>query len=200
MLFVVTFSITVLTVHAELHHKTLTVDATDRESWVYVSLLEGETVDIKDAATSLEWDLGFQRTVVITNGGASGSGESAVLVLENIDFEDILEAPDGDYVQDTEQIATIARGDGWYTYTGPPNHWILPNVRVYILRTAIGDFAKLHFIGYYENNETKEGSGHISIEYVLQDDGSRSFIESNATDVVAQEKLTTTWAEIKHSR
>ena len=70
MLIVVTFSITVLTVHAELHHKTLTVDATDRESWVYVNLLEGEIVDIKDAATSLEWDLGFQRTDVITNGGA----------------------------------------------------------------------------------------------------------------------------------
>ena len=68
------------------------------------------------------------------------------------------------------------------------------------MRTAIGDFAKLHFIGYYGNNETKEGSGNISIEYVLQDDGSRSFAESNPADVVAQEKLATTWAEIKQSR
>ena len=200
ILFVVIFSITVLTVHAELHHNTLTVDATDRESWVYVSLLEGETVDSKDAATSLEWDLGFQRTAVIANGGVSGSGDAEVLVLEDIAFEEILEAPGGEYIADTEQIATIARGDGWYTYTGPPNHWILPNARVYILRTAIGDFAKLRFMGYYENNETKEGSGHISIEYVLQDDGSRSFAESNPADVVAQEKLTTTWAEIKQSR
>ena len=39
ILFVVTFSITVFTVYAELHKHTLTVDATDRESWTYVSLL-----------------------------------------------------------------------------------------------------------------------------------------------------------------
>lgn len=200
ILFVVTFGITVLTVYADLHHNTLTVDATDRESWVYVNLLEGDIVDIKDAATSLEWDIGFQRTAVITNGGVSGSGDAEVLVLEEIDFEKILEAPDGEYIVDTDQIATIARGDGWYTYTGPPNHWILPNARVYILRTANGDYSKLRFMGYYVNNETKEGSGHISIEYVLQDDGSRNFIESAPTEVVAQKKLTTTWGEIKQSR
>ncbi len=199
ILFVVTISITVLTVYADLHHNTLTVDATDRESWVYVNLLEGGIVDIKDAATSLEWDLGFQRTAVITNGGNSGPGDAEVLVVEDFDFEDILEAPEGEYISDTEQIATIARGDGWYTYTGPPNHWILPNARVYILRTAIGDYAKLRFMGYYENNETKEGSGNISIEYVLQDDGTRNFT-SDPTDVVAREKLVTTWAEIKQSR
>lgn len=51
LLFVITFSMTVLTVHAELHQNTLTVDATDRESWVYVNLLEGKVVDINDATT-----------------------------------------------------------------------------------------------------------------------------------------------------
>lgn len=142
ILFVVTFSITVLTVYADLHHNTLTVDATDRESWVYVNLLEGDLVDIKDAATSIEWDLGFQRTAVIANGGVSGPGNAELLVLEETVFEDILEAPEGGYIADTDQIATIARGDGWYTYTGPPNHWILPNARVYILRTANGNYAK----------------------------------------------------------
>ena len=200
ILFVVTFSFTVFSVYAELHKYTLMIDATDRESWTYVNLLKGEVVDINDAATSLEWDLGFKRTAVITNGGDSGSGKSAALVLEDTDFEKILEAPDGDYVQDTEQIATIARGDGWYTYTGPPSHLVLPNARVYILQTAVGDYAKLRFLGYYENNETKEGSGHISIDYVIQDDGSRSFTESDPTDVVARKKLTTTWADIKQSR
>ena len=200
VLFVVTFSTTVFTVCAELHQNTLTVDATDRESWTYINLLEGKVVDIKDAATSLKWDLGFQRTVVITNGGVSGSGEAKVMVLDDISFDDIIEAPEREYVPDTDQIATFARGDGWYTYTGPPNHWILPNARVYILRTAIGNYAKVRFIGYYENNETKEGSGYISIEYVLQDDGTRSFTESDPADVAAREKLTTTWGGIKQSR
>ena len=90
--------------------------------------------------------------------------------------------------------------------TGPPNHWVLPNPKVYVLRIAVDSkakpaspyyYAKVRFIGYYENNETKEGAGNITIEYVLQDDGTRTFVESVPTSVDAQRKLTTTWAAIK---
>ena len=206
LLLVFTISTTVLTVGAELHQNTLTVDATDRENWAYINLTEGETVDIADAATSMAWDLGFKRTAVIANGGVSGPGKTGALALKDIFFEDVLEAPKEEYVSDTEQIATFARGDGWYTYTGPPNHWVLPNSKVYILRIPADptaesegpyDYAKVHFIGYYENNETKEGSGYVTIEYVLQDNGTRSFIESEPTHVEARGKLTTTWASIK---
>ena len=202
----ITVSITVFTVSAELHQNKLTVDATDRENWAYVNLTEGETVDIADPATSMAWDLGFKRTQVIVNGGISGPGKTGALALEDFSFEDVLEAPEKEYVSDTEQIATFARGDGWYTYTGPPNHWVLPNPKIYVLRipanpTAESEgpyyYAKVRFIGYYENNETKEGSGYISIEYVLQDDGTRIFVESEPTSVDAQGKLTTTWASIK---
>ncbi len=196
-LFIFTVSVAALIVSAELHQNTLTVDATDRENWSYISLFEGKVVDIEDAATSLKWDLGFRRTSVIVNGGVSGPGKASVLALEDTIFEDVLEAPNGDYVSDTDEITTIARGDGWYTYTGPPNHWILPNDVVYVLQTAIGNFAKFRFIGYYENNESKEGSGNIGIEYVLQDDGSQNFIETETTAVTAKQKLTTTWADIK---
>lgn len=205
-LLAITVSIVVLTASAELHQNTLTVDVTDRENWAYVNLTKGETVDIADPATSMAWDLGFKRTAVIANGGISGPGKTGALVLKDISFEDVLKAPEGDYVSDTDQIATFARGDGWYTYTGPPNHWVLPNPIVYALRIAINPkaqppspyyYAKVRFIGYYENNETKEGSGNITIEYALQDDGTRSFIESVSTSVDTQRKLTTTWAAIK---
>ena len=205
LLLAFTISTTVLTVDGELHQNTLTVDATDRENWAYVNLTEGETVDIADAATSMAWDLGFKRTGVIANGGVSGPGKTGALALEDIPFEEVLEAPEGEYVSDTEQITTFARGDGWYTYTGPPNHWVLPNPRIYILRIPADPtasegpyyYAKIRFIGYYENNETKEGSGYVSIEYVLQDDGTRFFVESEPTSVEARGKLTTTWASIK---
>ena len=204
-LLVFTVSIAVLTVFAELHQNTLTIDATDRENWAYIDLTKGETVDIADPATSMAWDLGFKRTAVIVNGGVSGPGETGALALKDISFEDVLKAPEGDYVSDTDQIAAFARGDGWYTYTGPPNHWVLPNPKVYVLQIdadpkaqpASSYYAKVHFIGYYKNNETKEGSGNITIEYVLQDDGTRTFLESAPTSVDAQRKLTTTWAAIK---
>ena len=205
-LLVFTVSIAVLTVSAELHQNILTVDATDRENWAYINLTTGETVDIADPAASMAWDLGFKRTAVIVNGGISGPGKTGALALKDISFEDVLEAPEGDYVSDTDQIATFARGDGWYTYTGPPNHWVLPNPKVYVLQIAPDPkaqpaspyhYAKVHFVGYYENNETKEGSGHITIEYVLQDDGTRIFVESEPTRVDPKSKLTTTWAAIK---
>ena len=202
----ITVSVAVSTASAELHQNTLTVDATDRENWAYINLTKGETVDIADAATSMAWDLGFKRTEVIANGGVSGPGQTGALALEDISFEDVLEAPEGEYVSDTEQIATFARGDGWYTYTGPPNHWVLPNPKVYILRISEDStaepedsyyYAKVRFVGYYENNENKEGSGYVTIEYVFQDDGTRAFVETEPTSVDARGKLTTTWAAIK---
>lgn len=134
---------------------------------------------------------------MIVNGGVSGPGEGSALILDGVQFEDIVEAPEGDYVPDTDQITAIARGDGWYTYTGPPNHWILPNDWVYILQTAVGLFAKMRFIGYYTNNEAKEGSGNITIEYVFQDDGGRNFRVSTQTSVDSNTKLVTTLAQLK---
>lgn len=206
---VFTVGIAAFTASAELHQNTLMIDATDHENWTYINLTEGETVDIADPATSMAWDLGFKRTAVIVNGGASGPGKTGALILKDISFEDVLKAPEDDYVSDTDQIATFARGDGWYTYTGPPNHWVLPNPKVYVLRIAAHTktqpanpyyYAKVRFIGYYENNETKEGSGYISIEYVLQDNGTRIFIESVPANVDAKRKLTTTWAAIKRQK
>lgn len=203
---VFTVSIAVLTASAELHQHTLTIDATDRENWAYINLSKGETVDIADPASSMTWDLGFKRTAVIVNGGASGPGKTGAVAFKDISFEDVLEAPEGDYISDTNQIATFARGDGWYTYTGPPNHWVLPNSKVYVLRITADpktqpdspyNYVKVRFIGYYENNETKEGSGYVSIEYVLQDDGTRIFVESAPTSVDAKRKLTTMWAALK---
>ena len=203
---VFTLSIAVFTASAELHQNILTIDATDRENWAYINFTEGETVGIADAASSLAWDLGFKRTEVIANGGVSGPGKTGALVAKDISFEDVLEAPEDDYISDTDQIATFKRGDGWYTYTGPPNHWVLPNPKVYVLQIARDpkaqpaspyNYAKVRFIGYYENNKIKEGSGHITIEYVLQDDGTRFFVESEPTSVDPKGKLTTTWAAIK---
>ena len=90
----ITVSVAVSTASAELHQNTLTVDVTDRENWAYINLTKGETVDIADAATSMAWDLGFKRTEVIANGGVSGPGQTGALALEDISFENVLEAPE----------------------------------------------------------------------------------------------------------
>ena len=197
LMFICTIVFRVALAEAELHSATVTIDATSREAWTFFSFAAGKPVEIEDHRSSTDWDLGFQRTKVIVNGGVSGPGAGSALVLDGVQFEEVVEAPEGDYVPDTDQIATIARGDGWYTYTGPPNHWILPNDRVYVLQTAVGLFAKLRVIGYYTDNDAKEGSGNITIEYAFQDDGSHSFQTSAQTSVDAKAKLVTTWARLK---
>ncbi|MEM6927583.1 MAG: HmuY family protein [Myxococcota bacterium] len=53
--------------------QTLTVDATDRENFVYVDLDTATVLDAS-AADGTDWDLAIRRFEIRTNGGTSGSG------------------------------------------------------------------------------------------------------------------------------
>ena len=161
-----------------LESLTFTIDATNREAWAYFSLASGDTVDVADAENSEAWDIGFQRTQVKLNGGISGPGMGSVVMLTETTFEAVTEAPADGYLSDTEDtLAIVPQSEkGWYIYTGPPAHWILPlEDRVFVIKAADGTFAKVRFIGYYKDNENKKDSGFVRFEYVHQPDGSRNF-------------------------
>lgn len=165
-------------VEAALVRQTYTVDATNAEAWTYFSFDTGEVVVIEDAANSEDWDLGFQRTKVKLNGGVSGPGMGSVVMLTDTSFEDVDTVPEDGYLTDSaETLAIVPQSEmGWYIYTGPPTHWVLPlEGRIFVIRTATGKFAKVRFIGYYKDNENKVDSGNVTFEYVHQPDGSRSF-------------------------
>lgn len=181
---------------SEVKENTITIDATNQEDFAFFSFDTGEVVTVKDQNVSLDWDLGLKRTEVIVNGGSSGNGKGGAIVLEKANFSEITEAPVDGYVADTEKIATLARGDGWYNYTGPPRHQILIRDKVFILQTAKGHYTKMFFVGYYKDNEAKD-SGHITITYAYQDDGSRNFIQAKKTSVNSKGKLASTWADLK---
>ena len=155
-----------------------TIDATSKEAWAYFSFAKGNTVEVADPPNSMDWDLGFQRTKVITNGGVSGPGKGGAMLLKDVEFEGVKEAPADGYAVDSDQNLAIAAQseEGWYIYTGPPNHWILPlENRVFVVQAADGTFAKMRFIGYYKNNDNKKDGGFVTFEYVHQLDGSRNF-------------------------
>lgn len=155
-----------------------TIDATSKEAWAYFSLAKGDIVEVADPLNSMDWDLGFQRAKVITNGGVSGPGKGGAVLLKDVEFDQVKEAPAGGYVVDSdENLAIVAQSEeGWYIYTGPPNHWILPlEKRVFVVQAADGTFAKVRFIGYYKDNDNKKDSGFVTFEYVHQPDGSRNF-------------------------
>lgn len=157
---------------------TFTIDATNREAWVYFSFASGNTVNVEDAENSEAWDIGFQRTQVKLNGGISGPGMGSVVMLTETTFEAVTEAPAEGYLADAEDtLAIVPQSEkGWYIYTGPPAHWILPlEDQVFVIRAAGGTFAKVRFIGYYKDNENKKDSGFVTFEFVHQPDGSRNF-------------------------
>lgn len=157
---------------------TFTIDATNREGWAYFSFASGDTVDVADAENSEAWDIGFQRTQVKLNGGISGPGMGSVVMLTETTFEAVTVAPADGYLADAEDtLAIVPQSEkGWYIYTGPPAHWILPlEDRVFVIKAADGTFAKVRFIGYYKDNENKKDSGFITFEYVHQPDGGRNF-------------------------
>ena len=157
---------------------TFTIDATNREAWAYFSFASGDIVEVEDAANSEAWDIGFQRTQVKLNGGISGPGMGSVVMLTETTFAAVTVAPADGYLADTEDtLAIVPQSEkGWYIYTGPPAHWILPlEDRVFVVKAADGTFAKLRFVGYYKDNENKKDSGFITFEYVHQPDGSGNF-------------------------
>ena len=155
-----------------------TIDATNREAWAYFSFTKGNVVEIADPLNSMDWDLGFQRTTVITNGGVSGPGKGGAVLLKDVEFEGVKEAPAAGYAADADENLAIAAQseEGWYIYTGPPNHWILPlEKRVFVVQAADGTFVKVRFTSYYKDNTNKQDGGFITFEYVHQPDGSRNF-------------------------
>ena len=157
---------------------TFTVDATSREAWTYFSFAKGGAVEVADPANSINWDLGFQRTKVKLNGGVSGTGKGRAIMLTDVEFNEVNEAPASGYAADSDaNLAIVAQSEkGWYIYLGPPNHWVLPlENRVFVVQAADGTYAKLRFVGYYKDNANKEDGGFITFEYIHQPDGSRQF-------------------------
>jgi hypothetical protein len=145
------------------------IDASDEALWVYFSFATAGQVSPADPATSAEWDLGFQRFHIVSNGGASGGGGVAVAVLSDQTFDSVLEAPADGYVadapddDDSDTIANSAfeQGDGWYAYD-EATFRLSPRPIVYVVRTARGADYKLSILDYYD---AAGSSGHPSFSW-----------------------------------
>lgn len=137
-------------------------------------LRDSSIVASADSATTA-WDIGFNGTTIITNGGDRGPGNGACTLLTAVDFDALTTAPESGYVGGTV-------GKEWYSYTGPagnPPHTILivPGV-VLALRTADGNYAKLQILGYYKGAPASpsgtEPARYYTFRYVVQLDGTRT--------------------------
>jgi len=149
-----------------------------------------------DSASS-KWDIGFNATTIIINGGSSGPGQGVAQVLTEA-FQDVVTAPETGYHADGANqtcpgVQTPAgtfpgapyaictgSGHGWYNYdsNGP---LITPIAgRTLVVRTAAeGNYAKVRILSYYKGSPfdpdpLADESRYYTFEYVLQPDGSRN--------------------------
>jgi len=145
------------------------VDASDAEAWIYFSFVSRGQVIPLDPLSSADWDLGFQRFHIVSNGGASGSGGAAIAVLTEQSFDAVSSAPADGYVpdqpdsDDSDSVVNsmFEEGDGWYAYDDMTNR-LSPRGNVYVVQTARGAHYKLAILDYYD---VAGSSGHPSFSW-----------------------------------
>ena len=186
----------------------MTGQVADLGQYTLYSLRDGEVVlsyddEDRSDSTSTAWDIGFQGSTIIVNGGASGPGMGAALILEEA-FDAVTEVPatatlrvDGS--ADCPSVSTpggtfpgaplaVCTGsdNGWYTYVPFPGNqggYLVPTPgRTLLVRTADGEgFAKIRFESYYQGAPatseitfTTPGR-YYTFNYALNESG-RSFV------------------------
>ena len=140
----------------------------------YYSLRENRVVAPEDSATTA-WDIGFQGTKLLFNGGTSGPGEGAAALLP-VAFESLTALPaDAVLVADGERpcprgaalAVCTGSGNGWYLYaengvTPVPDQTVA-------VRLADGGAARLRVLAYRlgETDATGERPRFYTFEYAL---------------------------------
>ena len=171
------------------------VNAKEKGSWMLVEFATGKTHKISEKETKklghVPWDLGFGRTKIISNGGQTNPlGNTGVINLGPVNFDDILTAPKEGYVQDHRSLGNLINKElaGWYNYR-TRTHNIESKKNVYALKLNDGMFMKMRILNYYCGNQdndcrsmmcTREQAACLVIEYVLTESGSKSFPASDS--------------------
>ncbi|MBI4389385.1 MAG: HmuY family protein [Nitrospinae bacterium] len=181
---------------------TVRVDAASRDVWTLLDFATGKTYSIQDPEkekarlNEFKWDLGFQRTKIITNGGETNPrGAVGVVNLGKIDIDDVKEAPETGYLADTNAWGKLNNPSlaDWYLYR-TRTHNIESQKNVYVARTADKSYVKFRILNYYCNqNESdcatamcpRDEAACITLEYVRQPSGERIFPAPVARESVA---------------
>ena len=137
------------------------------------------------------WDIAFRATSIIVNGGVSlgtddepeRNGNGAAYIFDGT--MDEMQIVDTSLLkQDSESGYAIptGTGNGWYTYSGPPNHIISPTPgKILVLRTHDNKYAKVEILSYYlgapENPEAfTDQSRYYTFNYIYQpNEGATTF-------------------------
>ena len=153
----------------------------DKNPWVYISLATGAAVGLTDieAITSSDWDLGFKRFVVRTNGGDSGPGAggafrvalpwdkvtAATLGQQTLPSESWFNAECMLVNVDPDTNDLITTFTGWSVYD-EASHVLTAGDFVYITAGADGSLYKVAILDYYST--PKGGTGSVAGRYKVR--------------------------------
>jgi len=163
-------TVSIRPVDRRIDYPTLTVDASTREEWTYVSLTGAAVLEEapEDPANDLGWDLAFSRTRIRTNGGTSGAGLGGALELEGeTNIVLLTELPAEGYVVDepfaegppgAPEVSSSRVLGGWYDYN-PTTHTVSVRETVYAVRTADGDVGALQVDSY------EDGTYEVTVSF-----------------------------------
>jgi len=152
------------------------VNASADDKWIYYDLSSGAAVKIMDPS-SLEWDLAFRRSQIITNGGATNRfGKAGLHDMGEVPFDEVLEVPSDGYIAD---VATKTETENpvllkWFKYNFL-THKLTAKKNIYAFKTADDKFAKIQFVSFNCDNEE---TGCIRFQYAYQDNGTNSFMKN----------------------
>ena len=175
-------------VENQLNSRVTTVNASSEKEYVYFNLRSGKVVKIHDPS-SLEWDLAFRRSKVITNGGASSKlGKAGLIDLGAVGFDKVTEVPKDNYVLDVSTRTDTENPEILKPYNyNYLTHKLKAKKNVYAARTADSKFAKFQFLDFYCDNKEV---GCIKIRFVYQGNGSNSFLKSAGDFTTASAEVT----------
>ena len=188
------------------HNPIIKVDATSRKKWTLVDFSTMKTYQVKDLENDKDkinhfpWDIGFQRTKIVTNGGVTNpEGRVSLKNLGPIDFDSITNIPSDGYTQDAKSYGKILNKaiSDWYLYR-TRTHNIESQKNVYVVQMAEGGYLKMKILNYYcirKESECKsimcsrQDAACYSIEHTFSDNEKKFPINiANANSSLIHEK------------
>ncbi len=139
-----------------------TIDARNRQHWAYFNF--STDAEVVAAHESLDWDVAFRRTDVLTNGGETNpTGQGGAVDLGIVPLDEASQ-PGGGFLADTmheERGLENPAMHGWYGYDWM-THVVSSKEHTYAVRTASGETIMMTFLSYYCDDGS---AGCITFQY-----------------------------------
>ncbi len=173
------------------HNPVLEVNAQSREKWTLVDFSSKKTIQISDPDKEKErmneqnWDLGFQRTKIISNGGVTNpQGKVTIANLGPVEFDSVVRIPEGNFLPDVRSWGNVSNPSivDWYLYR-TRTHNIESKRNVYVIKTGDGHL-KLKILNYYCRRKesdcktsmcTRDEAACLTVEYSHIPPGKQTF-------------------------